>query len=71
MLQFFQTIVDSITTIFNVLLSFIQGIVSLLAMIPNILTFTSSMTLFVPTFLVAFFTANIAIAIVLTIIGRK
>lgn len=71
MLQFFQTVTDALGTAFSFLSNIITGFVQLLAMIPQIFLFAGTASAFIPTFLIAFFTASISISVMLVIIGRK
>lgn len=71
MLDFFQNIIDYIKIGFGLLLNLVKGLWQFLKMIPQILTFTNTMSAFIPSFLVVFFLAGITTAIVLVIIGRR
>ena len=70
-MSFIETIIDYFELFGNAVYNFIVGLGQLLKLIPDMLSFSTSMTAFLPVFLVSFFLLGFTVKIVLLIVGRK
>lgn len=70
-MSFIDTIVNYFELFGNALYNFIVGLGQLLKMIPDMISFSTSITAFLPIFLVSFFLLGFTVKIVLLIVGRK
>lgn len=70
MIEFFKSILNSITTVFDMLSYLVTGLVQLFAMIPSGFAMLTYSIGFLPTVLLAFASVAITISIVYFIIGR-
>lgn len=68
---FIDTIVNYLELFGNAVYNFIVGLGQLLKLIPDMLSFSTSITAFLPIFLVSFFLLGFTVKIVLLIVGRK
>ena len=70
MIEFFKSILNAITTVFDMLSYLVSGLVQLFAMIPSGFAMLTYSIGFLPTVLLAFASFAITISIVFLIIGR-
>ena len=70
MIEFFKSILNAITTFFDMLSYLVTGLVHLFAMIPSGFAMLTYSIGFLPTVLLAFASVAITISIVYLIIGR-
>lgn len=70
MIEFFKSILNSITTVFDMLSYLVTGLVQLFSMIPSGFAMLTYSIGFLPTVLLAFASVAITISIVYLIIGR-
>lgn len=70
MIEFFKSILNSITTVFDMLSYLVTGLVQLFAMIPSGFAMITYSIGFLPTVLLAFASVAITLSIVYLIIGR-
>ena len=71
MLEFFSGIADAIYTVFQLLLNMVQGLVQFFLMIPQFLTYLTTVFAYVPAPLVIFLTMGVTISVILLIVGRN
>lgn len=70
MIEFFKSILNAITTLFDMVSYLVTGLVQLFAMIPSGFVLLTYSIGFLPTVLLAFASVAITISIVYLIIGR-
>lgn len=70
MIEFFKSILNVITTVFDMLSYLVTGLVQLFAMIPSGFAMLTYSIGFLPTVLLAFASVAITISIIYLIIGR-
>lgn len=70
MIEFFKSILNAITTVFDILSYLVTGLVQLFAMIPSGFDMITYSIGFLPTVLLAFASVAITISIIYLIIGR-
>lgn len=70
MIEFFKSIFNAITTVFDMLSYLVTGLVQLFAMIPSGFAMLTYSIGFLPTVLLAFASVAITISIIYLIIGR-
>jgi hypothetical protein len=70
MIEFFKSILNAITTAFDMLSYLVTGLVQLFAMIPSGFAMLTYSIGFLPTVLLAFASVAITLSIVYLIIGR-
>ena len=70
MIEFFKSILNSITTVFDMLSYLVTGLVQLFAMIPSGFAMLTYSIGFLPSVLLAFASVAITISIVYLIVGR-
>lgn len=70
MIEFFKSILNAITTVFDMLSYLVTGLVQLFSMIPSGFAMLTYSIGFLPTVLLAFASVAITISIVFLIIGR-
>lgn len=70
MFQFFDGIVNLISTIINFIVNFFSGLVSFLVMVGKSLVFITECIGYMPSFLIVFLTAIVGLSIVLQIINH-
>lgn len=70
MIEFFKSIFNAITTVFDMLSYLVTGLVQLFSMIPSGFAMLTYSIGFLPTVLLAFASVAITISIVYLIIGR-
>ena len=70
MIEFFKSIISTISTLFDFVTYLINGLVQLFAMIPSGFALLSYSIGFLPTVLLAFASVAITLSIVYLIIGR-
>lgn len=70
MIEFFKSILNSITTLFDLIKYLVTGLVQLFAMIPSAFAMLTYSIGFLPTVLLGFAAVAITISIVYLIIGR-
>ena len=71
MLEFFSSIADAIYTVFQLLLNMVQGLVQFFLMIPQFLTYLTTVFEYVPAPLVIFLSLGVTISVILLIVGRN
>ncbi len=71
MLEFFSSIADAIFTVFQLLLNMVQGLVQFFLMIPQFLTYLTTVFAYVPAPLVVFLSMGVTISVILLIVGRN
>lgn len=71
MLEFFSGIADAIYTVFQLLLNMVQGLVQFFLMIPQFLTYLTTVFAYVPSPLVVFLAMGVTISVILLIVGRN
>ena len=70
MIEFFKSILNAITTVFDMFSYLVTGLVQLFAMIPSGFAMLTYSIGFLPTVLLAFASVAITISIIYLIIGR-
>lgn len=70
MIEFFRSVLNAITTFFDMLSYLVTGLVQLFAMIPSGFAMLTYSIGFLPTVLLAFASVAITISIIYLIIGR-
>ncbi len=71
LLEFFTSIGNAIYTVFQLLLNMVQGLVQFFLMIPQFLTYLTTVFAYVPAPLVIFLTMGVTISVILLIVGRN
>ena len=70
MIEFFKSIINTISTLFDFVSYLINGLVELFAMIPSGFSLLSYSIGFLPTVLLAFASVAVTLSIIYLIIGR-
>lgn len=71
MLDFLSGIADAIVTCINFLFNVISGMVQFLAMIPQFLSYATSVLAYIPSPLVVFISVGLTASVLLLVIGRN
>lgn len=71
MIEFFKMIGDAIFTVFQLLLNMVEGLVRFFLMIPQFLSYLTTVFAFVPAPLVVFLSVGVTISVILLIVGRN
>lgn len=71
MLEFFQTIVDGISFLFSFVGMLLSGLFEFLSLIPRFIVFITTMSSFIPSFLLVFFMGSISIALVMVLVKGR
>ena len=71
MLEFFQWIVDIISSLFDFVINAVTSILNFFKIIPTVLTFATSAVANLPSVVMTFATITLTVAIVLLVIGRS
>ena len=71
LLEFFTSIGNAIYTVFQLLLNMVQGLVQFFLMIPQFLTYLTTVFAYVPAPLVIFRSLGVTISVILLIVGRN
>ena len=71
MIEFFKMIGDAIFTVFQLLLNMVEGLVRFFLMIPQFLSYLTTVFVYVPSPLVVFLSVGVTISVILLIVGRN
>lgn len=71
MLEFLSNIANAIFTVFQLLLNMVRGLVSFFLMIPQFISYLTTVFAYVPAPLVVFLTLGVLISVILLIVGRN
>lgn len=71
MIEFFKMIGDAIFTVFQLLLNMVEGLVRFFLMIPQFLSYLTTVFAYVPAPLVVFLSVGVTISVILLIVGRN
>lgn len=71
MLEFFQTIVDGISFLFSFVGMLLSGLFEFLSLIPRFIVFITTMSSFIPSFLLVFFMGSISIALIMVLVKGR
>ena len=71
MIEFFKMIGDAIFTVFQLLLNMVEGLVRFFLMIPQFLSYLTTVFAYVPSPLVVFLSVGVPISVILLIVGRN
>lgn len=71
MIEFFKMIGDAIFTVFQLLLNMVEGLVRFFLMIPQFLSYLTTVFAYVPSPLVVFLSVGVTISVILLIVGRN
>lgn len=71
MLEFLSNIANAVFTVFQLLLNMVRGLVSFFLMIPQFISYLTTVFAYVPSPLVVFLTLGVLISVILLIVGRN
>ena len=71
MLEFFQLIIDIISSLMNLIVSLVKAVVTQYTLIPHFLTFITDTVTYMPTVLMSFILLGVSLSVLLLILGRN
>lgn len=71
MVDFLSTLANAIVTLFHLIINSVAGIVQFFAMLPQFLTYLTTVFAYVPAPLVTFLSIGVTISVILLIIARN